>query len=329
MSTIPERRTSSNARTNGNQRTKKSPASFDYGYRYVRKKLPDGRYDWVQRPLTLDDVLHPREGDVHMLGDPHADDCTYLRVVGKAKYANDPSVAVFSDCGIYWDIPGLKHHSPDFCVIFGVKKQKRWETFRVKTEKVRPSLIIEVTSPSTRILDIKTKVEQYAMAKVPYYVIADVQNDEEDGERRRISLISYRLRGLAYKRVKADELGRVWLDPLNLWLGVQVDPVTGGDRLVLIDPATNVGIGDYTQINRARLEAEASARVQADRADEAEASARVQADRADEAEASARIQADRADAEAQARAQAEARALAAETRLRELEAAMKRRKPRK
>lgn len=98
--------------------------SFAYGYRQVRKKLPDGREVWVRRPLTLDDVLHPREGDVHLLSDPHADDCTYLRVVLKARYEGDPSFVVLSDCGIYWDIPGLKHHSPDLSVIFGVKSAK-------------------------------------------------------------------------------------------------------------------------------------------------------------------------------------------------------------
>ena len=309
MSTISKRRTSTNARTSGTRPPKKARASFDYGYRYVRKKLPDGSYDWVQVPLTLDDVLHPREGDVHMLGDPHANDCTYLRVVIKARYADDPSVAVFSDCGIYWDIPGLKHHSPDFCVIFGVKKRKAWSTFHVKTEKVRPSLIIEVTSPKTRILDIKTKVEQYARAKVPYYVIADAQGgEEEDGERRRLTLIAYRLEGTAYKSVKADKLGRVWLEPLSLWLGVRVDPETGDDRLVLIDPATNGEIGDYTAVDRARREAIH----QAEAAEKARAAAEAQARAA-----------------AELAATAEARAATAEARIRELEAELKGRKRRK
>ena len=286
MSTIPERRTSTNARKSGTSPPRKARASFDYGYRYVRKKLPDGSYDWVQRPLTLEEVLHPREGDVHMLGDPHADDCTYLRVVAKARYADDPSVVVLSDCGVYWDIPGLKHHSPDFCVIFGVKKRKAWKTFRVKTEKVRPSLIIEVTSPKTRKLDIKTKVKQYARAKVPYYVIADAQEDwDEDGERRRLTLIAYRLEGKAYVSVPADKLGRVWLEPVNLWLGVRVDPESGDDRLVLIDPATNGEIGDYTAVERARLEAIHQAGAEKKARATAEAQARVATERADAAEA--------------------------------------------
>jgi hypothetical protein len=107
--------------------------------------------------LTLDYVLHPREGDVHLPSDPDTDDCTCLRSVLNARYADDPSVAVFSDCFICWDVPLLRHHSPDLSVIFGVKQRKAWKTFHVKTEKVRPSLLIEVTSSKTRIVDIKTK----------------------------------------------------------------------------------------------------------------------------------------------------------------------------
>ncbi|HZW32357.1 MAG TPA: hypothetical protein VFF52_16710 [Isosphaeraceae bacterium] len=85
-------------------------ASFRYGYREVRRKLPDGRVRGKRVPLTLADVLHPRFGDVHVLTDPHTDDRTYLRDVHKARYAEDDSVAVFSDCGIFWDVPRLRHH---------------------------------------------------------------------------------------------------------------------------------------------------------------------------------------------------------------------------
>ncbi len=207
MSTVHDRRNKpaidvSETRPARNRRQGK--ASFAYGYREVCKKLPDGRSRWVRLPLTLDDVLHPRQGDVHLLSDPHTDDCTYLRTVLKAQNADDLSVVVLSDCGIYWDIPGLRHHSPDLAVIFGVKRRKDWKTFRVKTEKVRPSLIVEVTSDDTRVVDVKTKVNQYAMAKVPHYVIVDAH---EEGEKRRITLIAYRLKGKAYQSVPADKLG--------------------------------------------------------------------------------------------------------------------------
>jgi Uma2 family endonuclease len=282
--------------------TKKSragKASFQYGYREVRKKLPNGRSRWERVPLTLEDVLHPQFGDVHVLSDPHDDDCNYLKDVLKDQYAEDRSVVIFSDCGIFWDVPRLKHHSPDLSVIFGVKRRKNWKTFHVKTEKVRPALIIEVTSPKTRVLDVETKVKQYARAQVPYYVIADAQ---ERGEKRRLSLIAYHLKDSAYEPVGLDERGRAWLEPVKLWLGVKVNPETGGDRVALIDPTTDQEIGDYTAVNRARV---------------------AEARRAD-------TEARRADAEAEARAQAEAEARAqAEARVRELEAQLRRPRGRK
>ena len=46
---------------------------------------------------------------------------------------------------------------------------------------MRPSLIIEVTSPKTRVNDVKTKVTQYAQAKVPHYVIADMEKATASG----------------------------------------------------------------------------------------------------------------------------------------------------
>jgi Uma2 family endonuclease len=272
----------------------------------VRRKGPDGREVWERIPLTLEDVLHPQEGDVHLLSDPHTDDCTYLRDVLKDRHAGERSVAILSDCGIYWDIPGLEHHSPDLAVIFGVKQRKGWETFDVRQEKVRPVLIIEVTSPKTRVNDVKTKVQEYARAGVAYYVIANARRIRG---RRRLELISYRLERGVYQKVELDDSGRAWLEPVKLWLAVTVNEETGEDRLALIDPETGTEIGDYTAISRAR-KAEAEARAAADA-------------RATAAEA-------RAAAEAEARTQAEARAAAAEERLRLQEAELQRlRKPRR
>jgi colicin import membrane protein len=263
MSTVPKRTGSAESRP-------KPRASFKYGWRDVARKQPDGSTEFVQIPLTLEDVLHPKFGDVHLLSDPHGDDCNYLKYVLKDRYRVDLSVAVFSDCGIYWDKPGLKHHSPDLAVIFGVKRQKDWTAFHVKTEKVRPSLIIEVTSPSTRVNDVKTKVKHYARAGVPYYVIADAVEDKQ----RRLSLISYRLEGNAYRKLALDDKGRAWLEPVGLWLGVTINPATGGERLALIDPATGEEIGDYTAMSRARAEAEARAEAAEERLRQVEAELR-------------------------------------------------------
>jgi Uma2 family endonuclease len=250
MSTVPERRA-------------KNKASFRYGYREVLKKLAGGREKVVRLPLTLEDVLHPQFGDVHVLSDAHGDDCVYLRDVLRERYKDDPSVVVFHDVGIFWDLPRLKHHSPDITVIFGVKERKDWKTFDVKTEKVRPVLIIEITSPSTRSVDLNDKVRQYARAGVPHYVIADAK---ERNDHRKLTLISYKLVRGTYKPVKLDADGRAWLEPVNLWLGLRNDPRSGGERVALVDPKSNQEIGDYSAVNTARAEAEALARVALERA---------------------------------------------------------------
>jgi len=260
-------------------------ASFKYGWRDVPKKLADGRIKIERVPLTLDDVVHPQFGDVHVLSDAHDDDCSYMKDVLKDRYRDDASVVVFSDCGIFWDKPGLRRHSPDLALIFGVKRRKGWKTFHVKTEKVRPALIIEVTSPRTRVNDVETKLHEYAWAGVPYYVIADAA----EGKNRRLTLRSYRLEGETYRDVGLDEEGRAWLEPVGLWLGVTIHPETRDDRLALFAPETGEEIGDYTAISRARAQAEA-----------------------------------RAESEAQARVDAEARADAAEERLRLAEAELRR-----
>jgi colicin import membrane protein len=271
MSMVPEHPATGRSKTSGIRKAKKprdrSHASFRYGYRLERRKLPNGRVDYERVPLTLENVLHPEFGDFHVLGDAHADDCTYLREVVKDRYDYDRSVVVLSDSGIYWDTPGLRHHCPDLAVIFGVKRRREWNSFHVKTEKVRPSLIVEVTSGSTRVNDVITKVEHYARAGVPYYVIADARTVKKT---RRLKLIGYRLEGASYQPVPLDERGRAWLEPVGLWLGVKINPDTDGDRLVLIDPATDEEIGDYTAMRQRREQAEARA--------EAEAQARIQAE---------------------------------------------------
>jgi colicin import membrane protein len=262
---------------NSSTRTRRNPprsdqASFAYGWRYVARPGRNGRTEWDRIPLTLEDVLHPQEGDVLVPGDPHADDCTYLRDVAKDRHADDDSVAILTDCDIYWDIPGLKNHRPDLAVIFGVKRQQDWPSFDVKTEKVRPRLIVEVASPQTRVVDVDDKVVEYARARVPHYVIADV--DEATG--RRLVLKAYRLKGRrrTYEPVKLNERGWAWLEPLGLWLGVKLNPDTGGDRLALFDPQTGLEIGDYTALRRAREAAEArAAAAEALAAEEAEARA--------------------------------------------------------
>jgi Uma2 family endonuclease len=316
MSTIPRRSASSPSRAGKRRQTPVNydKPSFAYGYRFVPFTRRDGREDLKRVPLTLRDVLHPQFGDVHVLSSLHTFDCNYMFDVLRARYDAELSVAVLSDCGIYWDKPGLGHHSPDLAVIFGVKQRKGWETFHVLEEQARPRLIIEVTSPKTRVTDLERKVQHYALAEVPFYVIA---NQWTNKGRRRLELISYRLEGSEYQRVELDEHGRAWLEPVGLWLAVRVNEETGDDRLALIDPETGLEIGDYTAISRAAKEAAA-------RAAAAEARAAAEAQARAEAEAQAAEAQARAEAESQARADVEARIAAVEERLRRQEEELRR-----
>src|SRR5258708_3626900 len=62
-STMNHRGPSLSSSRHTESRQPEAPDPFRFGWRYLRKKRADGREVSVQVPLTLDDVLHPREGD--------------------------------------------------------------------------------------------------------------------------------------------------------------------------------------------------------------------------------------------------------------------------
>ncbi len=285
---------------------------FRYGWRFVPRPTPDDPHHLEQVPLTLEDVLHPEVGDFIVHSDRHETDRMYLTAVLRARLESSGVAVVLSDVRIAWDIPDLRAHGPDVMVIPGIDERRNWSTFEVAVEGVRPALIIEITSPETRALDLERKVGHYARAGVTQYVIVD---DLGRGRTRGMRLLDYRLERGTYRLQPPDEQGRVHLAIANIWLGVQ------GDHVVCYDER-GAEIGDYVTVVRQAAEAEARARQEAERAQqeaaaraEAEARARQEAERAQqeaaaraEAEARARQEAERAQQEAAARAEAEARA---------------------
>ncbi len=295
---------------------------FRYGWRYVPRPTPDDPHHFEQVPLTLEDVLHPEVGDFIVHSDRHETDRMYLTEVLRARLEQSGAAIVLTDVRIAWDIPDLRPHGPDVTVIPGVGERQNWSTFDVSVEGVRPALIIEITSPETRVNDLERKVEHYARAGVAQYVIVD---DLSRGRReRRLRLLDYRLEGGAYRLHPPDAAGRVHLAIANLWLGIERDHVVCYDE-------HGVPFGNYATVvwqaaqeaERAQREAERAQR-EAERAQreaearEAEARARLKA------EERAQREAERAQREAEAR-EAEARArAAAEERLRALEEELRR-----
>jgi colicin import membrane protein len=177
---------------------------------------------------------------------------------------------VFSDLEVVWDTTDIRPHSPDVTVVLGVRvRDRRWRSFSVAAEGVRPCLLIEVTSPSTRQNDLETKVAQYFRLGVPFYAIVD-ETTPWDPESRGLRLLGYRAGPNEYESLPLDDEGRLWLEPVGLWLAIEDDsPVCrtpDGRRLE-----------NFTELAESRDEAEA-ARDEAEAARDAEARARAEAE---------------------------------------------------
>jgi Uma2 family endonuclease len=240
---------------------------FLYGWRYVRHTDVEGGDQFDQIPLTLEDVLHPQEGDFIVHSEAHERHNLYLYDVFGAQMANDPSAVILHDVRVAWDIPGLKAHRPDPAVIFGVRERKNWSTFDIATEGVRPTVIVEITSPETAALDRSAKLEEYNLARVPLYLIVDTLTY---AGQPRLLVLGYQQGPHGYQPIAADDNGRLWLDPLRLWIGVTNNEIVCYDE-------TGHPLGDYrtlaaeTATLTAALTAETAAHADAERrADDAE-----------------------------------------------------------
>ena len=238
---------------------------FRYGWRFVPRPTPDDPHHLEQVPLTLDDVLHPDVGDFIVHSDRHETDRMYLTAVLRARLEASGAAIVLSDVRIAWDVPDLRPHGPDVMVIPGIAERQDWSTFDVAVEGARPALIIEITSPETRVNDLKRKVAHDARAGVAQYVIVDRIGR---GGARRVRLLDYRLAGGGYRRRAPDAAGRVHLAIANLWLGV------AGDHVVCYDER-GAAFGDYA--TAVRQAAAAEERAQREAAVHTEVEARLRA----------------------------------------------------
>jgi Uma2 family endonuclease len=259
---------SSNAKKSAARRADR-PDPFRFGWRFVQQIAADGSKKSVQAPLTLDDVLHPREGDHISDTTQQSRDCHYLYSVLKWRLADNPHAVVFTDCLINWGVRGLRNHSPDISVFDGVADPDQdWRTFRVTREGAEPLLAIEIVSPDAhdrqaRDNDVVTKVREYYRARVPLYVLVD--QEREEGPRR---LVGYRRGPRKYVAMPQDEQGRLLLEPVRLLMGLR------DERVVCWDADTGNEISGFTQMAQACQAAEAALAAAEARIRELEARAR-------------------------------------------------------
>src|SRR5262249_24949971 len=209
---------------------------FPYGWRYVQRTLPSREVEQEQVPLTLEDVLHPREGDVIPERLIHERDRRYLAEVFGTRPLSPPATVVTSDLLIDWGVPGLGNHAPDVAVFVGLSQEldPTVGTLRLAELGGRCLLVVEVVSPATRSNDVVQKGEHYHTAGVPLYGVVDWER--EDRPRR---LRVFRDGPLGYREETPGPPAPVLLEALGLELSL------GEDRVVCRDARTGSEVGDY------------------------------------------------------------------------------------
>lgn len=218
---------------------------FRYGWRYVKRVAADGSEDYDQIPLSLEDLLFPEEGDHHVETPAHRIDCNYLLAAFQDQLAHRTGCVVVSDCRIDWGTEAVRPMGPDVAVFFdAVEFNPNAGTFYVADAEAKPALVVEVASPETRSNDVGPKMELYPLAEVPFYAIADTTRWFP---KRVMRLLGYKLGPDGYEPVPLDDQGRLWLEPVGLWLAL-------GDQKVLLQTPDGQTIGDYRTLSVERTQ---------------------------------------------------------------------------
>ena len=173
------------------------------------------------------------------------------------RFAARPRVYVSGNMLVYY-VPGnkRKHVAPDVFVVFGVAKKKR-DYYLVWEERKSPSVIVEVTSKSTRSEDINEKKVLYRdVLKVKEYILFDPFGD----------YLTPRLQGFRWS--KGDYLPIDLIDGRlpSKALGLHFEP--NGAELRLYDPKTGLWLPTPSERAEAESERAESEKQRAERAEE-------------------------------------------------------------
>jgi Uma2 family endonuclease len=225
---------------------------FELGWRELVHMLPDGSHKRERLPLTRWDILHPQEGDFRLHTDEHERFCIYLYNLLTQQVAHDPHAVVLHDTRVAWDHPEIEPHGPDIALIFNVRERRNWGTFDCAQEATKPVLIVEVTSPKTRSVDLEDKVDEYEQVGVEYYVIVDIR-PRGRGEVRQ--LLGRRLTPEGYVPMIANEQGWIWLEPVQLWLGLRGTELACYDKNGLYLEGLPARLAQQTKAAEKRAEA--------------------------------------------------------------------------
>src|SRR5437660_9540047 len=91
-----------------------------YGWRYLKRRLPDGTEYLEEVELTLEDVLHPEEDDVIPERPLQEIERGYLAWVFRTRLHGLSHGLVLSDCLVNFGVEDLRSMAPDVSVFEGV-----------------------------------------------------------------------------------------------------------------------------------------------------------------------------------------------------------------
>jgi len=273
---------------------------------------PDGELEQVAMPLTPERFLHSELGDQMGQGTRHSKTARRIADMLDHHFGDEPDVLVTFDLTHYLG-SDLPYPAPDVSVIRGVPDAEAdRDSFDLEEEGNRPCLIVEVVSPlSSRIrqTDLVSKVEIYALAGIPEYVIVDSRRRE-----RRFRLLGYRLdRSGRYLAIEPDDQGRILSETTGVWFQISPDD----QQVHLSKYPTGEPLLTRKEEEKLRKAAEAQARAEAEARKTAEAQVRAEAEARKTAEAQVR-------AETKARKAAEKEAAHAKAELERLRAELDR-----
>jgi len=246
--------------------------------------------EWKQIPLTLLDILYPPEDEVLVMPEsPYHE--LWERWLAIMLEGFLRGWLILTDVFIHWRRKGVPPRAPDIAAIPGGRRPEPPQgAYHVNRDGPLPAFVVEITSESTRPVDLEEKPLFYAAVGVRELLVVDFWPAK--GPWR---LYGYRLEDSPYYReIEPDEEGGLTFETVGLRFVVvdreriDVYDAATGERLL-----TPEELKEYAETQAARAEREAAARAEAEQRAQEEAAARAEAEQRAQEEAAARAEAER------------------------------------